>query len=308
MAVKLTQQLIYYFISALIILLSFFLGNLLIDQDTVVSPTGAVLIIFVIHWIMFIPSFIFQTEKFYDLTGSITYVCSMTYLLINQFKQNDSSITGFPGQWHLDISSPVPMIAYLCVMIWTLRLGIFLFMRVMKDGEDKRFRKILPSLSNLFMAWNLSATWVVIQTLPVMVVLSGNLSEPTGPWILPCALLGLALWLYGFSFEVIADNQKTKFKKDLSNEGKFIKDGLWSKSRHPNYFGEIVLWLGLSIICLPYMSGFQYIALISPVFAFLLIYYVSGVSMLEDKANKKWGNDPEYQKYKKETPIFIPKL
>ena len=293
MEVKLTQQLIHYFISALIIIISFFLANLLVNNNTIVSPTDAVMIIFVIHWVMFIPSYVFQTEKFYDLTGSITYLSSMSYLLMNNAEL-------------LESSSPSAYVAYLCVMIWTLRLGIFLFLRVLKDGEDKRFRKILPSFSQLFMTWNLSATWVVIQTLPLMVVLTGGIFElGTWSWIHP---LGLALWLFGFIFQVIADNQKTKFKMDSANAGKFITEGLWSKSRHPNYFGEIILWTGLTVICIPYMSGLQYVALISPVFAFLLIYFVSGVRMLEDKANKKWGKDPEYQKYKKKTPIFVPKL
>ncbi len=293
MEVKLTQQLIHYFISALIIIISFFLANLLVNDNTIVSPTDAVMIIFVIHWVMFIPSYVFQTEKFYDLTGSITYLSSMSYLLMNNTEL-------------LESSSPSAYVAYLCVMIWTLRLGSFLFLRVLRDGEDKRFRKILPSFSQLFMTWNLSATWVVIQTLPLMVVLTGGIFESgTWSWI---PTLGLALWLFGFIFQVIADNQKTKFKMDSANVGKFITEGLWSKSRHPNYFGEIVLWTGLTVICIPYMSGLQYVALISPVFAFLLIYFVSGVRMLEDKANKKWGKDPEYQKYKKKTPIFVPKL
>ncbi len=293
MVVKLTQQLIHYFISVLIIIVSFFLTNLLVNNNTTVSPIDAVIIIFVIHWIMFIPSYVFQTEKFYDLTGSITYLSSMTYLLMSNSEL-------------LESSSPSAYVAYLCVMIWTLRLGTFLFLRVLRDGEDKRFRKILPSFSQLFMTWNLSATWVVIQTLPLMVVLSGGVFE-SGIWTW-VHTLGLTLWLFGFIFQVVADNQKTKFKMNPANEGKFITEGLWSKSRHPNYFGEIVLWAGLTIICIPYMSGFQYIALISPVFAFLLIYFVSGVRMLEDKANKKWGKDSQYQKYKKNTPIFVPKL
>ena len=128
MVVKLTQQLIHYFISVLIIIVSFFLANLLVNNNTTVSPIDAVIIIFVIHWIMFIPSYIFQTEKFYDLTGSITYLSSMTYLLMSNSEL-------------LESSSPSAYVAYLCVMIWTLRLGIFLFLRVLRDGEDKRFRK-----------------------------------------------------------------------------------------------------------------------------------------------------------------------
>ena len=201
----------------------------------------------------------------------------------------------------LDLRS---LIIYGCIMIWTLRLGGFLFWRVLKDGHDKRFKKILPSFSQLFMTWTLSAAWVFIQSLSALVALTVITTVEMGivGW------LGLALWIFGFGFEVLADHQKTKFKADPANEGKFITGGLWDISRHPNYFGEIVLWLGISVMAVPVMSGLQYVSLISPVFGFLLIYYVSGVRMLEDRSNKKWGNDPKYQEYKRNTPVFFPKL
>ena len=100
--------------------------------------------------------------------------------------------------------------------------------------------------------------------------------------------------------------QKTAFNK--KNKGKFISSGLWSLSRHPNYFGEFALWTGLAIISISFLSGVMYVVLISPIFIYLLLNKVSGVNLLEDIAEERWGSEKEYQDYKKNTPVFFPKL
>ena len=263
-----------------------------IESDGLSLIMVAMAISFLIHWILFIPSYIFQTEKFYDLTGTLTYITVLSFVVF---------IKKTTVHEMLDLRS---LLIYGCIMIWTIRLGGFLFWRVLKDGHDKRFKTILPSFTQLLMTWTLSAAWVFIQSLSALVALTVITSVEMGliGW------LGLALWIFGFSFEVLADHQKTKFKADPTNEGKFITGGLWDVSRHPNYFGEIVLWLGITVMAVPVMSGLQFISLISPVFGFLLIYYVSGVRMLEARSDKKWGNNPEYQEYKRNTPVFFPKL
>ena len=120
--------------------------------------------------------------------------------------------------------------------------------------------------------------------------------------------MGLSIFLLGMYINIRSDYTMMAIKKKKGPGYHIPNSFLYKYLSAPNYFGEIVLWAGLTIICIPYMSGFQYVALISPVFAFLLIYFVSGVRMLEDKANKKWGKDSQYQKYKKNTPIFVPKL
>jgi len=106
----------------------------------------------------------------------------------------------------------------------------------------------------------------------------------------------------------VADRQKGQFSADPANKGRFISTGLWAKSRHPNYFGEILLWIGVAIIALPVLQGWQWVALISPVFVALLITRVSGVPHLEKKADTKWGGQADYEAYKKNTPVLIPKL
>jgi len=108
--------------------------------------------------------------------------------------------------------------------------------------------------------------------------------------------------------EVIADAQKSHFNADPANKDKFIQTGLWSRSRHPNYFGEIVLWIGVLIIAMPVLQGWQWAALISPVFVTLLLTRISGVPLLEKKADQEWGGQAGYETYKKQMPVLIPRL
>jgi steroid 5-alpha reductase family enzyme len=122
------------------------------------------------------------------------------------------------------------------------------------------------------------------------------------------ALIGLLVWIFGFTMEVVADYQKSRFNADPNNKGKFIRSGLWSRSRHPNYFGEIVLWIGVMLIALPVLQGWQWVALISPVFVTLLLTRVSGIPLLEKKADQKWGGQADYEAYKKRTPVLIPRV
>ena len=188
------------------------------------------------------------------------------------------------------------------VSVWTLRLGIFLYKRIVKAGEDIRFRDIKKSLPKFLMTWTLSALWVFLTTVNAITLIALNPLEPIGIFF----IMGALLWLLGFGFEVIADRQKKYFSEQPKNEGRFITQGLWSVSRHPNYFGEIILWTGIAIISLPFLSGWQFVTLVSPVFVFLLLTRISGLPFLEEKAEKKWGENKDYIEYKKRTPILVP--
>ena len=243
--------------------------------------------VLVIHWLAFIPALIFKTEKFYDLTGSICYAFSAIYVYLQSY-----------GMF-LSLSFFIS----LAILIWTLRLGSFLLKRVMDAGEDKRFRTIKTNPTQFFMTFNLSALWVVICSLCALTAVSNGVLE-----VKPIFYMGLLIFIIGFLIEVIADNQKTAFRAVPENTNSFITTGLWSVSRHPNYFGEVTLWLGIAMMSLPYLEGVQYWTLISPIFSFVLIYYVSGVRMLEARANVKWGENKEYLDYVKKTPIFFPKI
>ena len=121
-------------------------------------------------------------------------------------------------------------------------------------------------------------------------------------------MVGFVLWAAGFAVEVVADQQKSRFRADPANRGRFISTGLWSRSRHPNYFGEILLWIGVSVIALPVLQGWQWVGLVSPVFVAALITRVSGVPLLEAKAEATWGGQPDYEAYKQTTPVLVPRL
>lgn len=242
---------------------------------------------FLIQWLVFIPAYIRQTEKFFDLTGSLTYI-SVTLLAV--------------------LLSPVvdgrSILLLALVLIWATRLGTFLFRRIQKEGKDGRFDELKPSLIRFLNVWTIQGLWVTFTAAAALVAITTSNREPLG-WV---ALLGALIWAIGFGIEVIADQQKSSFKADPKNKGKFINTGLWTKSRHPNYFGEIVLWVGVAIIALPVLQGWQWVALISPVFVTILLTRVSGIPMLEKRADEKWGGQPDYEQYKKETPVLIPRF
>ncbi len=240
---------------------------------------------FIIQWIAFIPAFINQTEKFYDLTGSITYLTVTVVAIIFS-----------PG------IGPRSLLLVILVAVWAIRLGTFLFRRVQATGSDQRFDDIKPSFFRFLLTWSLQGLWVSFTLAAALAAITSGRK----PELDLFTLIGLLVWLVGFGIEVIADRQKKLFRSNPENTGKFIQTGLWSWSRHPNYFGEIVLWIGVAIIALPTLSGWQWVTLISPVFVTLLLTRVSGVPLLEARADKKWGGQPDYEAYKARTPVLIP--
>jgi steroid 5-alpha reductase family enzyme len=185
-----------------------------------------------------------------------------------------------------------------CVAIWAIRLGSFLFMRIHKAGEDRRFRDIKPNFTRFFMTWTLQGMWVSMCLLCVLTALSSY----SGIIVNNIFYIGLMIFISGFIIEVLADHQKTVFRKNIDNKDKFISSGLWAYSRHPNYFGEILLWLGIAVMSFSSLEGFQYFTLISPIFVYILLVYISGIRMLENQANKKWGHLDSYKEYLKNTP------
>ena len=256
-----------------------------------VNLVGHLLVmVFVIQWIAYIPAFIFKTEKFYDLTGSLTYITAISFAL---YSTNTSQ--------NLDLGS---LIIGAAIIIWAVRLGSFLFMRIHKDKKDGRFDSIKTSFSQFFMTWTLQGMWVFICSSAALVAIA----NPTGVVINIVFFIGLALFLLGFAVEVIADNQKTKFRSIPENKDQFINEGLWARSRHPNYFGEITLWTGITVMGISTFEGMNYLAIFSPIFSYLLLVYVSGVRMLEFRGQRKWGHLNEYNTYKKNTPKLIPKI
>ncbi|MEM7219639.1 MAG: DUF1295 domain-containing protein [Pseudomonadota bacterium] len=242
-----------------------------------------VAIAFAVQYVGFVPSFLAQTEHYFDLTGSVTYAFLAGFGLL------------------LGNGEPRSLLIGALVIVWAARLGSFLFMRVRADGSDGRFDRLKPSFLRFFMVWNLQAAWISITFAAGLAAMTSVHSAPLGG----LAAIGLAMWLAGFAIEVIADRQKRAFRADAINDGRFITSGLWSWSRHPNYFGEILLWAGICMLAYPALRGWQLAALISPLFVYVLLRHVSGVPLLESRAKKRWGGDPAYEEYVAHTPVLL---
>ena len=242
-----------------------------------------VLLAFVIQWLAFIPAYVFQTEKYFDLLGSLTYIIlAVTALSMSSMQPGSIAIAAM-------------------VITWALRLGSFLYKRVKQVGHDTRFRTIKPDFFQFLMTWTFQGMWVSLTFSAGLTALLTAEAHPMDALV----LTGCALWLAGFVIEVIADKQKTAFRQLESNQGQFIQQGLWAWSRHPNYFGEILLWAGIALAAFPVLEGLQLVTLISPVFVFFLLTKISGVRMLEAQGRRRWGDDPEYQRYLKRTPTIL---
>jgi steroid 5-alpha reductase family enzyme len=247
----------------------------------------AVGLAYLIQWLVFIPAFVKQTEKFFDLTGSLTYISVSTLAILFSPEPDSRSV-----------------LLYALVFIWAVRLGTFLFRRIQKAGKDDRFDELKPNFLRFLNVWTIQGLWVTFTMAAALVAITSATRKGLDLF----AALGFLVWLVGFAIEVAADSQKSAFSANPQNKGRFISTGLWARSRHPNYFGEIMLWVGVAIIALPVLQGWQWVALISPVFVTLLLTRVSGVPLLEAKADKKWGGQEDYEQYKKNTPVLIPRL
>ena len=240
---------------------------------------------FLIQWIVFIHAYINETEMYFDLTGSITYITVMIVAVVLSPEKDLRS-------W----------LMLGMVSVWALRLGTYLFQRIKKEGEDRRFREIKKSFPRFLQTWTLQGLWVTFSLAAALVVITSQKRVPFDVFL----VIGILVWIFGFGMEAIADRQKSLFRQDPENNGRFIQTGLWSWSRHPNYFGEIVLWIGVMIVALPVLVGWQWVALISPVFITILLTRISGVPMLEKRADEKWGGQEEYETYKANTSVLIP--
>ena len=228
-----------------------------------------------------------RTERFYDLIGSLTFITAVLLALI---------------------LNPVPSVySYVMaalVVIWALRLGTFLFLRIADVGEDRRFRKIKQSFWHFLLVWTLQGVWVSLTSSAALVAI---LSPDAGP-IAGVAGLGVLIWLGGLTLEVVADKQKSDFRNDPKNAGKFICHGVWTVCRHPNYLGEIMLWTGVFLAALPVMHGWQFATVLSPLFVVILLTRISGIPTLAHRGVSQWGEDPAYQAYLRDTPVLTPRL
>lgn len=230
-----------------------------------------------------------RSEKFYDLSGSFTHLAVVAAALMSETK----------------VRSGRQMFAALASVVWLTRLGTFLYSRILRDGKDGRFDALKPVALAFMGAWSVQAVWVTVIQLPV--ILLNDRADMAA--VNPLDFLAMVAWLAGFLIEAAADSQKTAFRDCPDNKGKYITTGLWKYSRHPNYFGEILMWASLAT--LSSSAAFRlgdpsmHFAWLSPAFTTLLLLKVSGVPMVEKAGLKKWGSDPKYMHYMKHTSMLI---
>ena len=261
--------------------------NIEIDIRGMNAFTFILIVAVFLQIIFFIPSFILKTEKYYDLVGSLTYIA-----------------TGSLAYFSVENKTMIDSIIYFYVMIWASRLGIYLFRRVRNVGKDVRFEKAKSNFFWFLQYWMGQALWVSLTACAAIIAIL----SPEDDTLPVLAIVGMALWLSGFTIESISDYQKRAFRKENNPSEAFIHTGLWARSRHPNYFGEITLWVGIAVIALNTLTGIEYITLISPVFVYILLTRMSGVNLLERIADERYGHLEEYQRYKRNTPVLFPEF
>lgn len=240
---------------------------------------------FVVNWVAFVPAYLTRSERFYDLTGTLTY---LTVVAVAVAAGSGSTLS---------------VLLAVLIAIWALRLGTFLVRRIRRDGSDGRFDEIKVDPARFLMSWTLQALWVVLTAGAALAAMTS--AEETSPGV--ATFVGLVVWCIGFALEATADAQKRAFRADPANRGRFISSGLWAWSRHPNYFGEITLWVGIAVIAAPALSGWQYVTLVSPLFVTLLLTRVSGIPLLEARGKRTWGDDADYRDYLERTPVLVPR-
>lgn len=239
---------------------------------------------------MFIPAFIWKTDKLTDLSYSITFIAISVWLLAT----NQSNL--------------IATILILMICAWAIRLGTFLYIRIRKQTRDSRFDGMREVFFKFLKFWILQGVSVWVIMMPVILFFQ-NSSTTLNKTSVFFVTVGFLIWLTGLLIESFADYQKYVFKQNPENKDRWISTGLWRKTRHPNYLGEITLWIGVYLFVFPFLSdGQSVVALISPLFIFILLKYISGVPLLEKSADAKWGHNPDYTTYKAKSGIILPKL
>lgn len=274
--------------------IAFAFGTFAGSQSVEIWGTSAFLLCVImamaINWLVFIPSAIAKADTYYDTTGAITYTSATLF----------ACWAAYSAKGALDTRS---IVLAAMVILWCVRLGTFLFIRIhAMGGADSRFEKIKVDPARFLVAWTLQGLWVVLTASAAFAAITAKTSVPVGVFF----WIGLAIWLAGITIETVADAQKSAFKNDPDNKGKFINVGLWKWSRHPNYFGEITLWVGVLIMAIPVLQGWAWLVVISPIFVFLLLTKVSGINLQMKQGLERWGDDPEYREYLANTPALIP--
>jgi len=237
----------------------------------------------IINGVLFLLAFRFKSDKLTDASYAISFIALALFAFLKS--QRTSYIT----------------VGVVLVCIWATRIGSFLLYRVLRAGSDHRFDGMRENFWRFGKFWLGQALTVWILMLPITLLSSGK-----SQWH-SFALIGVAAWLTGFVLESVADFQKYRFAQNPANKKQWIESGLWYYSRHPNYFGEILVWIGIYLYAFPGLSlASKLVSIVSPLLITTLLLFVSGIPILEKSADKRWGSEPAYKVYKHRTSILIP--
>lgn len=234
---------------------------------------------FVINWIVFVPSYAAKTERYYDLTGSVTYLSVVACAVA------------------LGNRDPRSLLLALLIGVWALRLGSFLFARIRRDGADRRFDALKRDFLRFLMTWTLQGLWVFLTAACALAAISAATLEPLGP----LAALGTAIWIAGLAIEVIADRQKSRFREDPANRERFITTGLWAWSRHPNYLGEVMFWWGLALFGLAADPAWWWTC--AGALSITAMFVFASIPMMEKRMLER---RPAYARVQESTSALIP--
>jgi steroid 5-alpha reductase family enzyme len=246
----------------------------------------AILFVGIVHLLGYLVAYFKQTDHFTDIIYALSFVIIAGYGVY---------LHPNPGVFH--------WVLFLMITIWAIRLSVYLGYRIRVWGLDKRFDRFRGSWSGLLKFWLLQYLSIIVISLPILF----NVTKPEGVFGFWQGF-GAVIFLFGFLMETFADYQKFMFKLNPKNKNSFIQNGLWRYSRHPNYLGEWLVWLGVFIFSMPLLQGYEWVAIISPIWIFVLLRYISGGNLLEKSAKSKYSDQPDYQAYLERTGIFFPKL
>lgn len=256
---------------------------LFIQSNPVIS---SLIFSFTINMVFFAFAAAFKTDKVTDLSYSLSFFILAPVLL---FSAGNSYLF---EQLLLTIS----------IMIWAFRLGAYLLKRIITIGKDDRFDDKRNDFLKFLNFWILQTLVVWIVMLPFSLFLTARPVQ-TSPG---STIIGITIFLMGIIIESFSDAQKFAYRSKEENKGHWVDTGFWKYSRHPNYFGEILVWWGLFIVTIPMLSGWGWITIIGPMTITLFLFKVSGIPLLEKQNDIKYGDNPEFASYRENTSLLIP--